>query len=288
MRQTFVLSRLNFPAAFSTMPEPEGPRVVAPEDRPFLHHGQRPRFRGYKKFKSPQKRASKLLFELEKEAVSQAMESKPEVWKTDFRVGDAVEVDLLPRGGAKSTNTQKARGVILGVFKKRMDYSILIRDVLEGAPVERRIPLHSPLVKAVRVLYRNYIYKGSKKVRRSKLYYLRDLPLGSKYESWHCLMESQWTRGYSHRDWSPLAHSLSGNWKGYRKERVEIIRRAKEDGQEEKDGKAQEKEEKQESVGGGTYPSVHSNLRQSNLMFELSFIVVARCMEAILFRQFLP
>ena len=184
MRANPLVSAVNFRAAFSTqdpVAEEANQHQVAPEDRPFLHHGLRPRFRNYEKFRSPRKRASKLLLQLNQESVAKSKETKPAVWGTDFRVGDAVELDVVSQGGAKSDNTEKMRGVVLGIFKKSMDTSILIRDVLFGEPVERRIPLHSPLVKSLRVLERNFVYKGKKRAKRAKLYHLSERNPLSKY-----------------------------------------------------------------------------------------------------------
>lgn len=178
-----AFSCVNLRAAFSTTTPtvagedadmPQERREVPPEDRPFLHHGIRPRFKDYEKFRSPRKRASKLLYELNKETVTQMKESKPAVWETDFRVGDAVELQVVAQGGSKSDNLDKWRGVILGIFKKGIDTSILIRDVVFGEPIERRVPLHSPLVKSLKVLERNFVFKGKKRIKRAKLYYLSD------------------------------------------------------------------------------------------------------------------
>lgn len=144
------------------------------EEMPFLHHGKRPRFRGYTKFKSPRKRASKLLHELNIEAVEKSKESKPKVWNTDFSVGDAIEIKQVAQGGVKSQDYERIRGVVLGIFRRGLDTSVLIRDVVFGEPIERRVPLHSPLLKSVKVLEKNFVYKGKRKVKRAKLYFLRD------------------------------------------------------------------------------------------------------------------
>lgn len=180
-----AFSSVNLRAAFSTSTgsqqplfddaaEEESGRGVAPEDRPYLHHGQRPRFRDYEKFRSPRRRASKLLHEITQETITKLKAAKPAVWETDFRVGDAVELQVVTQGGAKSDTTDKMRGVVLGIFNKGIDKSILIRDVVFGEPIERRIPLHSPLVKSLKVLAKNFVFKGRKRIKRAKLYYLSD------------------------------------------------------------------------------------------------------------------
>jgi large subunit ribosomal protein L19 len=144
------------------------------EEMQFLHHGKRPRFRNYEKFRSPRKRASKLLHELNIEAVQQSKASKPKVWETHFRVGDAIEIEMVSDGGVKSDDTDLIRGVVIGITRRALDTTVLLRDVVFGEPIERRVPLHSPLLRSLKVLEENFIYKGKRKVKRAKLYFLRD------------------------------------------------------------------------------------------------------------------
>jgi large subunit ribosomal protein L19 len=152
---------------------------IDPEDMPFLHHGSRPRFRDYTKFKSPRKRASNMMHELTTQKMQQSKEGNPAVWDTKFRVGDAIEIQLVSQGGASSKAYEKVRGVVLGIFKKGLDHSVLIRDVVFGEPLERRIPLHSPLIKSVKILEENFVFKGRRKIKRAKLYYLSERnPIG--------------------------------------------------------------------------------------------------------------
>ena len=158
-------------AGFSSFPQHT---PVDPEDMPFFHHKKGPRYKDYVKFKSPRKRASKLRFELEKEAVEESKAAKPAVFGVDYRVGDAIELEMIEDGGVNSTELKKVRGVVIAKFNKGIDTSVLIRDVVMGTIVERRLPLHSPLVKSVRLIERNFIYKGRRKVKRAKLYFLRD------------------------------------------------------------------------------------------------------------------
>jgi large subunit ribosomal protein L19 len=172
--------------AFATRPsssQTETP-VVLPEDRPFVHHGSRPRYRNYAKFKSPRKRASKLFAELHQEACQKAKAASPYIWQTNVRVGDSLELKMVSQGGLKDSDKQeveKIRGVVLGIVKRGLGSSILLRDVVYGLPVERRIPLYSPMIKDATILDRNFIFKGRKKVKRAKLYYFRDLnPLLTK------------------------------------------------------------------------------------------------------------
>lgn len=153
---------------------------VEREDMPFVHH--RPRYTNYTKFKSPRKRASKLLNELNQEAVLKSKESNPDVWETDFKVGDSIELKMVVQGGVKpkegsesSQELEKIRGVVLGIVNRGLNSSVLLSDVVLGDPIERKIPLHSPMIKECKILERNFIFKGKKRVKRSKLYYFRDL-----------------------------------------------------------------------------------------------------------------
>lgn len=145
-----------------------------------MHHGKRPRFRNRPKFKSPRKRASKLLDELNKEAVAASIERNKPVLSTPFRVGDAIEIQHVDQGGVHSKQTDKMRGVVLGRVNRGLNSSVYIRDVVFGEPIDRKIHLHSPLLKNLKVLEENFVFKGKKKVKRAKLYYLRNrLPTGT-------------------------------------------------------------------------------------------------------------
>ena len=171
-------------ALFSTRPADRHSHSVERADMPFLHHGDRPRFRGKPKFKSPRKRASGLYQEIVQQAMEQTRQNNPQVHGVKFRVGDAIEIQQVAQGGINSTELEKIRGVVIGIFNKKLDTTVLIRDVLFGFPVERRVPLYSPLIKSLKVLEENFVFKGKRKVKRAKLYYLRDRnPLGTFVET---------------------------------------------------------------------------------------------------------
>ena len=62
---------------------------------PFLHHiPNKPK----PKFASPRKRASKLYNELQNEAIQTSIKSKPNVFGSPFRVGDAIELEVAFEG----------------------------------------------------------------------------------------------------------------------------------------------------------------------------------------------
>jgi len=133
------------------------------------------------KHRIPRKRASKILNLIAQEQVNKSIASKPDVFNnTDFASGDAISVLLQSHFSASTQKEgqQLVRGVVLG--RNNRGYggtSVKIRDVVNGSVIERQIPLHSPTVKAVEVIKKNFI-RSKKRFRRSKLHYLRDRPEG--------------------------------------------------------------------------------------------------------------
>ncbi|MFQ3611005.1 MAG: 50S ribosomal protein L19 [Fimbriimonadales bacterium] len=90
--------------------------------------------------------------------------------KTDvpeFRPGDTVRVHVLVREGNKE-RTQIFEGVVIARKNRGIADTITVRKVSYGVGVERTFPIHSPTVAKIEVMR-----KG--KVRRAKLYYLRNL-----------------------------------------------------------------------------------------------------------------
>lgn len=127
---------------------------------------------GYKKFESPRKRANKIMMEVQEDAKKNA--HNPKVHDVHFRVGDSIELTMISQGGVNSNETEKIRGVVLGIDKRGLGTGFYLRDVVFGEPVDRKIPLYSPLIKDIKVLEKNFVFKGKRKVKRAKLYYLRD------------------------------------------------------------------------------------------------------------------
>ncbi|GMH71063.1 hypothetical protein TrRE_jg7502 [Triparma retinervis] len=129
------------------------------------------------KYKTPKKRASMLLSIIKKEQEEKSKAAKPKVFDVDFAVGDSVELEYASTVDTKTRTISKVRGVLLAVRNKGIATNIVIRDVVLDEVVEREIPLHSPLVLSLKVLTKNFV-KGrqKKKIKRAKLYYLRDRP----------------------------------------------------------------------------------------------------------------
>lgn len=122
------------------------------------------------KHKVPQKRASKLIGILRQEEVEMLKKGKTAV--PQIRAGDSISIEKYPYKTSEETDIIK--GVVIGVRNKLADSALELLNVEYGTPVRRKILIHSPLVKEIKILQRAFIHKGKKRVRRSKLYYLID------------------------------------------------------------------------------------------------------------------
>ena len=85
----------------------------------------------------------------------------------EFRAGDTVDVHLKVIEGSKS-RVQVFRGVVIKRQGSGIRETFTVRKVSFGIAVERTFPVHSPNLASIKVERRG-------KVRRAKLYYLRDL-----------------------------------------------------------------------------------------------------------------
>lgn len=110
---------------------------MAREDMPFLHHGKRPRYTNREKFIMPRKRANKMMLEITNEAIEKSRAARPEVFESGFKVGDAIEVEQMQEGSLEMKKTEKYRGVVMGIFRRRLDESVLIRELLILFRVEK-------------------------------------------------------------------------------------------------------------------------------------------------------
>jgi large subunit ribosomal protein L19 len=84
----------------------------------------------------------------------------------NLRIGDSVSVGVLIQEGNKQ-RVQNYQGVIIAQHKAGLNSTVTVRRLFQGIGVERVFPLHSPSIQKIEVLRRA-------KVRRAKLYYLRD------------------------------------------------------------------------------------------------------------------
>lgn len=85
----------------------------------------------------------------------------------EINVGDTVVVGYKIIEGTKE-RVQNFEGVVIAKKNGGINETFTVRHVAYGVGVERTFPVHSPKIASVKV-----VRKG--KVRRAKLYYLRDL-----------------------------------------------------------------------------------------------------------------
>ena len=101
------------------------------------------------------------------EAIINSIES--EHIKSDLptiHVGDTVRVGVKIKEGSKE-RVQPYEGTVIAMRNGGINETITVRKIFQGVGVERVFLLHSPLVDNIKVMRRG-------KVRRAKLYYLRD------------------------------------------------------------------------------------------------------------------
>lgn len=84
-----------------------------------------------------------------------------------FRVGDTVKVHAKVVEGDKE-RIQVFEGVVIGRQGAGMREAVRVRKLSYGVGVERLFPLHSPMVDRIELAKEG-------RVRRAKLYYLREL-----------------------------------------------------------------------------------------------------------------
>ena len=102
--------------------------------------------------------------QIEAENIAKFNESKK---IPDFRPGDTLKVGVKVVEGER-TRVQNYEGVCIARSNKGMGSNFTVRKISFGEGVERVFPLYPPLVDSIKVVRRG-------KVRRAKLYYLRNL-----------------------------------------------------------------------------------------------------------------
>lgn len=84
----------------------------------------------------------------------------------EFEIGDQVDVHQRILEGTKE-RVQIFSGVVIARRGSGMRETFTVRRIVQGEGVERIFPLHTPKIAKIEV-------KRTGKVRRAKLYYLRD------------------------------------------------------------------------------------------------------------------
>lgn len=83
-----------------------------------------------------------------------------------INIGDTVKIGLLIEEGNKE-RIQYNEGVIIAKHNSGLNTTITLRKVLQNVGVERIYLIHSPRIQNIQIIRRS-------KVRRAKLYYLRN------------------------------------------------------------------------------------------------------------------
>src|ERR671914_630799 len=102
-----------------------------------------------------------IIEQLEKEQIAKLNKTIPE-----FQPGDTVTVNVKVKEGER-TRVQAYEGVVIARSGAGFQESFTVRKISYGEGVERVFPVYSPMVEGVEIVRRG-------KVRRAKLYYLRD------------------------------------------------------------------------------------------------------------------
>ena len=102
------------------------------------------------------------LIEIEKEQVEEFLKNSS---IPSFKSGDTVRVNVFVTEGNKE-RIQAFEGICIARSNRGFNSTFTFRKISHGEGVERVFPLYSPMLESIKL-----IRKG--KVRRSKLYYLR-------------------------------------------------------------------------------------------------------------------
>ena len=97
----------------------------------------------------------------------ESIENSQTIERPAMRSGDTVRVHVKVREGDKE-RIQVFEGICIGFHRGGARATFTVRKVSFGQGVERIFPLHSPTIAKVDVI-------RSARVRRAKLYYLREL-----------------------------------------------------------------------------------------------------------------
>lgn len=85
---------------------------------------------------------------------------------TDFKVGDTIRVHYRIIEGARE-RIQTFEGIVIKIQNSGIRTTFTVRRISYGVGVERTFQLHSPRIQKIEKI-------RTGRVRRSKLYYLRD------------------------------------------------------------------------------------------------------------------
>lgn len=122
----------------------------------------------YPKRRSPFARSKALINALHEEEGLRMISSGRAVFPKkvpDPRSGDIITVTYAPNPNTPDF-TRRFTGICISVRRRGLGSTFVLRNVLDGVPVERGFPFYSPIIRDAEVI-------GKRPVRRNKLYYLR-------------------------------------------------------------------------------------------------------------------
>ena len=103
-----------------------------------------------------------IIKDIETEQISEILKKRK---VPEFKAGDTLKVNVFVTEGNKE-RIQAFEGVCIARSNRGFNSTFTIRKISHGEGVERVFPLYSPMLESI-----NLVRRG--KVRRSKLYYLR-------------------------------------------------------------------------------------------------------------------
>lgn len=103
---------------------------------------------------------------MSQELLRKAAQSSMRTDLPDFRIGDTVRVNVRIKEGDKE-RVQAFTGTVIARRGAGISETFTVRRLVNNEGVERVFPVHSPMIADIEIV-------RSGKVRRAKLYYLRD------------------------------------------------------------------------------------------------------------------
>jgi len=110
--------------------------------------------------------AQEIIRAIEQEEIENLQEQLQKKKIPTIYVGDTVRVGVRIQEGGKE-RIQPYEGTVIAMRNGGINETITVRRIFQGIGVERVFLLHSPRIASIKVTRRG-------KVRRAKLYYLRD------------------------------------------------------------------------------------------------------------------
>lgn len=100
-------------------------------------------------------------------SIPQIEATLPQIERPEVRIGDTVRVHVRIIEGSKE-RIQVFEGTVIAKKHSGVRETITVRKISNGVGVERVFPLSAPVIQTIEV-------KSRHRVRRAKLYYLREL-----------------------------------------------------------------------------------------------------------------